>query len=142
MLSDNVTAATSALTAVTGLVTMLAASAGLLSAIGLYLVIAFVVHERRRATAIRTALGASRGQVMWQHFKTSVAIMGGAVPVGLLMALLGSSLFADLIYGVSRRDALSLSLAVGLAILMGFVGTWVPVRRAASANVVKLLRES
>jgi putative ABC transport system permease protein len=142
MLSDNVTAATSALTAVTGLVTMLAMSAGLLSAVGLYLVIAFVVHERRRATAIRTALGASRAQVMWQHFRTSVAIMGGALPIGLLMAVAGAPLFADLTYGVGRRDLASLSLAVGVAVLAGLIGTWVPVRRAANANVVRLLRES
>jgi len=142
MLSDNVTAATSALTAVTGLVAMLAVSAGSLSAIGLYLVIAFVVHERRRATAIRTALGASRRQVMWQHFRTSAAIMCGAVPLGLLIALAAASLFADLIFGVDRRDVVSLTLAVGVAILAGLVGTWLPVRRAANANVVKLLRES
>jgi predicted permease len=142
MLADNVASATSALTAVTRLVTMLAMSAGLLSAIGLYLVIAFVVHERRRATAIRTALGASRRQVIWPHFKTSVTIMAGALPVGLLLSVGGAPLFSDLIYGVGRHDATSLMLAVGIAIAAGLIGTWVPVRRAANANVLTLLRES
>jgi ABC-type antimicrobial peptide transport system permease subunit len=79
---------------------------------------------------------------MWPHLKTSVTVMLGAVPLGLLIALLGSALFADLTYGVDRRDALSLSLAVVVAIVTGLVGTWVPVRRAANANVVKVLRES
>jgi ABC-type antimicrobial peptide transport system permease subunit len=86
-LQDNVTLATSALVAVTRLVSFLSISAGLLSAIGLYLVLAFVVHQRRRATAIRTALGASRPQVMWQHFKTSGVVMLAAVPVGLVLSL-------------------------------------------------------
>jgi predicted permease len=141
MLSDNVALASSALVAVTGLVTVLAVSAGLLSAIGLYLVIAFIVHERRRATAIRTALGASRRQVMWQHLRTCSAILIVALPVGALISVAGASLVADLVYGVGQRDVGSLTLAVAVAAAAGLAGTWVPVRRAANANVVKLLRE-
>ena len=142
MLQDNVTLATSALVAVTGLVSFLSISAGLLSAIGLYLVLAFVVHQRRRATAIRTALGASRPQVMWQHFKTSGVVMLAAVPVGLVLSLFVAPLFADLVYGVAQRDRSSLGLAVLIAVTTGILGTWFPVRRAANANVVKTLRES
>ncbi|HET9370629.1 MAG TPA: ABC transporter permease [Vicinamibacterales bacterium] len=141
MLSANVEAATSALVAVTGLVSFLAISAGLLSAIGLYLVIAYVVHQRRRATAIRTALGASRRQVMWQHFKTSGLVMTGAVPIGLLLSVAVAPLFADLVYGLDQRDVSSLAIAVVIATAAGIVGTWVPVRRSANANVVKVLRE-
>ena len=104
--------------------------------------IAFVVHQRRRATAIRTALGASRRQVMWHHFKTSGLVMLGAVPVGLLLSLTAAPLFADLVYGVGHRDGNSLAIAVVIALVTGVVGTWVPVRRSANANVVKVLREA
>ena len=142
MLSDNVTLAKSALVAVTSLVSFFSISAGLLSAIGLYLVIAFVVHQRRRATAIRTALGASRRQLMWHHLKTSGVVMLAAVPVGLLCSIAAAPLFADLVYGVGRRDTGSLAAAVGIAVAAGVFGTWVPVRRAARADVVRVLRES
>jgi len=142
MLTDNVAAATSTLRAVTRLVTALAVSAGLLSAIGLYLVIAFVVHQRRRSTAIRSALGATRQQVMWQHFKLGGALLLAALPIGALLSFAVSPLFGALVYGVGQRDPLSLLLALGLAIVVSLLGIYVPVRRAAAANVVTALRES
>jgi hypothetical protein len=141
MLSDNVAAATSTLRAVTGLVASLAISAGLLSAIGLYLVVAFVVHQQRRATAIRTALGASRAQVMWHHVRTSGAVMAAALPAGVLLSLAVAPLFAELAYGVARRDVRSVALALAVAVCAGVLGTYLPVRRAANANVGKVLRE-
>jgi putative ABC transport system permease protein len=142
LIADNVKLATSALVAVTGLVSMLSMSAGLLSAVGLYLVIAFVVHQRRRATAIRTALGASRGQVIWHHARTSGIVMMAAVPVGVLLSMAVAPLFADLVYGVGHRDVSSLSMAAVVAVVTGIVGSWLPVRRAASNDIVKVLRES
>jgi len=142
MLSDNVSAATSTLVAVTVLITSLAFSAALLSATGLYLVIAFVVHERRRSTAIRTALGASRQQVMWHHFKTSGAVLVAALPAGVLLSLAAAPFVSDLVYGVGHRDWRSLSAAVAIAAAAGVLGTYVPVRRAARANVLKVLREA
>jgi putative ABC transport system permease protein len=142
MLTDNVASATSTLRAVTGLVTALAVSAGLLSAIGLYLVIAFVVHQRRRSTAIRAALGATRGQVMWHHFKIGAVLLLVALPVGLLLSSAVSPLFGTLVYGVGPRDVVSLLSALGLAIAASLLGMYVPVRRAAAANVVTVLRET
>ena len=142
MLSENVTTEMSTLRAVTGLVTSLAASAGLLSAIGLYLVIAFIVHQRRRSTAIRTALGATRQQVIWHHFRMGLMLMLVALPVGALLSLAVSPLFGALVYGVGERDVLSLGLALALAIAASLLGMYVPVRRAANANVVSVLRES
>jgi putative ABC transport system permease protein len=142
LLADNVTLATSALVAVTGLVSALSMSAGLLSAVGLYLVIAFVVHQRRRATAIRTALGASRRQVLWHHARTSGLVMAAAVPAGILLSMAVAPLFADLVYGVGQRDASSLSMAAAVAVTTGIIGSWLPVRRAASHDVVRVLRES
>ena len=142
LFADNVAAATSTLVAVTGLVTFLAVSAGALSAIGLYLVIAFIVHERRRATAIRTALGATRAQVIWHHVRTSGAVILAAVPVGVLLALGAAPYVSELVYGVGNRDVRSLAIAVAVAVAAGTIGTYVPVRRAADANIVKVLRES
>ena len=142
MLTDNVDRATSTLRAVTGLVTVLAISAGLLSAIGLYLVIAFVVHERRRSTAIRTALGASRGQVMWHHLRVGGVLLLIALPLGVLLSMAVSPLFGGLIYGVGPHDPGSASLAVLLALAASALGLYIPVRRAAAADVVKILREA
>jgi predicted permease len=140
MLSDNVEAATSALVAVTTLVGALAVSAGALSVIGLYLVVARVVHQRRRATAIRAALGASRRQITRHHFETGLRVMLVALPAGVLLALVAAPLLADLTYGVGQRDARSLTAALAVALVAGLLGSYVPVRRAADADIVHVLR--
>jgi hypothetical protein len=141
MLTENVAAATSTLVAVTGLVAVLALSAGLLSAVGLYLVIAFVVHERRRSTAIRTALGATAARVMWDNFLTSAGVLAVALPLGTVAALLVSPALDDLVYGVKSRDPLSLTAAIAIAAVAGLLGMYVPLKRAANANVLEALRD-
>jgi predicted permease len=140
MLTDNVADAQSTLHAVTGFVTTLAICAGLLSTVGLYIVIAFVVHQRRRSTAIRCALGASPGQLIRHHLRTSAAVIAVALPAGVALAILASPLFSALVYGVSPRDVTSLAIAGAMAILAGLLGTYVPARRAGSADVVVALR--
>jgi putative ABC transport system permease protein len=140
MLTDNVSAATSTLRSVTGLVTMLAVSAGLLSAIGLYAVIAFILHQRRRATAIRSALGASPAQLVRLHMKTCGVVLIVALPVGLALAAAVAPLFSALVFGVAERDLASLTLAGVLAVIASVVGTYVPVRRAATTDPVIVLR--
>jgi predicted permease len=140
MLSDDVAAATRTLHAVTSFVTVLAISAGLLSAVGLSIVVAFVVHQRRRSTAIRCALGASPAQLVWHHLRTSGWLMGLAIPVGVGLAVAAAPLFAALVYGVSPRDLTSLAIAGAIAVAAAAVGTYIPVRRAGSADVVTALR--
>lgn len=140
MLTDNVAQATSTLRAVTGFVTVLAISAGVLSAVGLYIVIAFVMHQRRRSTAIRFALGAGPGRLLWDHLKTSGAVVLLALPFGVGFALAAAPLFSALVYGIGVRDALSLAIASLAALAAGFAGIYVPVRRAGRANIVTDLR--
>ena len=140
VLTSSVATATSTLHAVTGFVSALAISAGLLSAVGLYIVIAFVVHQRRRSTAIRCALGASPAQLVWHHLRTSGWVIVAALPIGVGLALAAAPLFSALIYGVAARDSASLLMAAGVAVVAGLVGTYMPVRRAGSADVVNALR--
>jgi hypothetical protein len=142
MLSDNVRAAMSTLVAVTGLVTFLAVIAGLLSAVGLYIVIAFIVHEQRRSAAIRTALGATSGQVMWAYLKTGGIVMAGAVAVGVVFSVGAASFFSELRYGVPGRDPMSLTLAVVISLIVSAMAMLLPALRAARANIVSILREA
>lgn len=140
VLTDNVAAATSTQRSVTWLVMALAASAGLLSAIGLYTVIAYLVHQRRRATAIRAALGASRARLIWHHLRQSGVVMLAAIPCGVLLALALAPQFDSLVFGVSARDLTSLSAAATLAVVAGLLGAYLPVRRAAGINPVTVLK--
>jgi hypothetical protein len=76
------------------------------------------------------------------HFKLGGVLMLVALPVGLLLSFAVSPLFGALVYGVGPRAVVSFLLALGLAIAASLLGMYVPVRRAAAANVVTVLRES
>jgi putative ABC transport system permease protein len=140
LLTDNVTTATSTLRAVTSFVSTLAISGGVLSAVGLYIVIAFVMHQRRRSTAIRCALGAAPSQLVVHHLRTSAWVIAIGLPAGVGLAMAASPLLSALVYGVGERDVTSLALAGTVAIVAGLVGTYVPVRRAGRTDVVRALR--
>jgi len=140
MLTDNVAAATSTLRSITGLVSILAASAALLSAMGLYVVIAYLLHSRRRATAIRSALGATPSQLVRLHMRTSLRVLLVALPIGIGLAVAGAPLFASLVFGVATRDPASLTAAVVIALVASLAGTYLPVRRAAAIDPVLALR--
>jgi len=141
MLSDNVTAAMSTLVAVTGLVTLLAITAAVLSAVGLYIVIAFIVHEQRRRAAIRPALGATTGQVVWAYIRTGGTVMAGAMLIGVILSLGAAALFDDLLYGVAPRDPASLGMAVVAAAFISAVAMCLPTLKAGKADIVRILRE-
>ena len=140
MLTDNVAAATSTLRSVTGLVSILAGSAGLLSAMGLYAVIAYLLHARRRATAIRSALGATPSQLVRLHMSTSVRVLLVALPIGIGLAAAVAPLFASLVFGVAERDPASLTAAAIIAVVASLAGTYLPVRRAAAIDPILALR--
>lgn len=140
MLTDNVSAATSTLRSVTGLVSILATSAALLSAMGLYAVVAYLLHARRRSTAIRTALGASPRQLVRFHMRTSLLVLVIAIPAGGALATLAAPFFGSLVFGVAEHDLRSLVAAAGTAVLAALAGTYVPVRRAASVDPILALR--
>jgi hypothetical protein len=139
-LSDNVAAAMSTLRFVTLLVALLAFSAAFLSALGLYAVVSFVVHQRRRATAIRGAMGASPAQLMHYHLKSGILILAVAVPIGSLLSLMSARFVEALLYGVNVHDAFSLSAAVLLAAVTGLVGTLIPALSGAKQDPAIALR--
>jgi putative ABC transport system permease protein len=140
MLTDNVSVATSTLHSITDLVLVLALSAGLLCAIGLYSVMSYLVHQRRRATAIRSALGATRARLVREHLATSVSVIGVALPVGAALAVVIAPLFGALFYRVGPREVSSIVAAAIIAACAGLAGTFVPVRRAADTDPAVVLR--
>lgn len=142
MLTDNVRAASSTLIAVTGLLTILTVSAGLLCAIGLYLVVAYVIHQRRRATAIRTALGATPRQVLLDNLRTSLVVASVAIPLGVAFSLIVAPFLDGLVFGVGLRSVTSLLAATVLSTAAALLGTYVPAARASRANILGTLREN
>lgn len=112
----------------------------LLSAVGIYGVVAGAVTERCGELAIRIALGATFGQVwrlvLWQG--TSMAIAGSAV--GIALALASAGVMRGLVFAVPPRDLVSILVATALVLLLSAVASHAPARRAASVDPGTTLR--
>ena len=112
----------------------------ILSAIGLYGVVSFVVGERRGEIGIRVALGAQRGDVGRMIVMQSVRLAVIGVVVGVAAALATTRLLQSLLFEVQPTDPATLAVvSVGL-VLLAAAASWVPARRAMRVSPVEALR--
>jgi predicted permease len=134
LLSDNVAKATSTLRAVTILVVVLALSAALLSALGLYAVVSYVVLQQTKATAIRGALGASSQRLLRDQIWKGSRVLLLAIPVGVVLSAVGGRILQSLVYGVGARDGVSLAASAALGAVVCLLAIYLPSRRAAKTD--------
>ena len=117
-----------------------AGSALLLTAVGLFGVVGFMVDARTRELGLRIALGASSAAVArsaWRHVGWP-AVVG--IAIGVPSALAASGIFKALLYQVSTTDPLTLvgaGLTIGLAAFAASLG---PVLRAVRIDPARTLR--
>jgi predicted permease len=112
----------------------------LLSAIGLYGVIAFTVSQRTREIGIRTALGATSGNIMWAVLRGGLALTGLGLVIGFVASLGLSRLLSSMVFKVPLFDPISLCVVVCLLTLMALVACYLPARRATRINPIIALR--
>jgi predicted permease len=112
----------------------------LLAAIGLFGVMASLVHDRTREFGIRMALGATPGRVRREVLRRAAVVAGVGVIVGLIAALAASRLIQSLLFQVSATDPLA--LAGACVVLLGVAGAaaYLPARRATAIDPVEALR--
>ncbi|HEX8811579.1 MAG TPA: FtsX-like permease family protein [Terracidiphilus sp.] len=112
----------------------------LLSAVGIYGVMTFVVQQRTQEVGIRMALGAERSDVVRMMLRAGLRLAIVGVVIGIAGAwLLGQAMHSTL-YGIQSVDMISL-LAVGVLLLaVAVTACWIPARRAAGVDPMKALR--
>jgi ABC-type antimicrobial peptide transport system permease subunit len=118
------------------------AMALLLSAIGLYGVVSYVVGERRGEIGIRVALGAQRSRVGRMIVMQSVRLTVFGVALGLAGALATTRLLASLLFEVQPTDPATLAVVSLVLILIAAAASWMPARRAMRVDPVEALRSS
>ncbi|MGO8817744.1 MAG: ADOP family duplicated permease [Terriglobia bacterium] len=117
-----------------------AAIALLLTALGLYALLARSVVLRMREIGVRLALGAQPGEalrmVVWQGFKL---VLAGTV-IGLVAALAVSRLLGGLLFGIRPGDPYTLAVVVLVLLGVALVASVIPGRRATKVDPMVALR--
>ena len=111
-----------------------------LSMIGLYAALAFAVGERTREIAIRLALGASRADVGRLVFHRGMAIVVVGIMAGVAACVIAGPFLAHMLYGVSPRDLLAISVGPVVLIAVAALAISLPARRAMNQSPVIALR--
>ena len=112
----------------------------MLSAVGLYGVMAYAVGQRTREIGIRMALGATTSKVLWSVLQEAGLLVILGVCVGVPVAIAASRLVASMLYGVSATDPVSMTSAAALLGAVGLLSAWIPARRASKVDPMVALR--
>jgi len=112
----------------------------LLSAVGIYGLLAYTVSQRSREIGVRIALGADPARVGWMILADGMRLaLFGIVP-GVLGAYAAARGMSALLFGVAPGDPATFATAVGVALLTVFAGTVVPAWRAVRLSPMSVLR--
>lgn len=113
----------------------------LLSAIGLYGVMSFIVTQRRREIGVRLALGATRGAAVWLVARDALIMVVYGAAIGLLAGWGLGRLIAAQLFDVAPMHAPTVALATLLLASVALAAAMVPAWRASSVSPTEALYE-
>ena len=126
-----------------GILWLLGAFAGIaliLSAVGIYGMLAYDVTQRTKEIGIRGAIGATREQIVALILTQGLVKAGLGLVIGLAGALTLSRFLEKLLYDVKPTDPVVFVGVAALLLLVALVASYLPARRAANVNPLVALR--
>jgi putative ABC transport system permease protein len=124
------------------LVGVFAAVAMLLSSIGIYGLLVYMVGQRSREIGIRVALGAQRSDILTLMLGKGLLLVGVGIAIGLVLASAAAPLIATLLYGVHPFDVTVFVTVPLVLMFVAFLATYIPARRATTVDPIIALRDS
>ena len=112
----------------------------LLSSIGIYGVISYVVGQRTNEIGIRIALGAQQRDVLRLMLGEGMKMTLLGVSIGIAVALGVTHLMANILFGVSATDPITFLGVATLLVAVAWVACWIPARRATRVDPLVALR--
>jgi putative ABC transport system permease protein len=122
------------------LLSIFAAAALLLAAMGIYAVMSYAVTRRVHEIGIRAALGASQQELVGLILRQGMRLTGMGMIAGLIGALALTRLMTALLYGVHPADPLTLLAVTLLLGAIALLACYIPARRATAVDPVVALR--
>ena len=112
----------------------------LLGIIGIYGVISYAVSQRTREIGIRMALGAQRQTLTALFVRQGLVLAAIGVVCGIGTAILSVRLMRSLLFQVSPVDPWTYALATVCIVIIAWLASYIPSRRASAVNPVNALR--
>ncbi|MGD2154056.1 MAG: ABC transporter permease [Gemmatimonadales bacterium] len=112
----------------------------IVAAFGLYSVLAFNVAQRTHEIGVRSALGATRGRIVAEVMRESLALAAIGIALGLVIAIAAAGALAPLLYEISPRDPAVLFVVTVTLLLTAAAAGLVPATRAARIDPNAALR--
>ncbi|MEO2199505.1 MAG: FtsX-like permease family protein [bacterium] len=126
----------------TALLAVFGVVAVVLSAIGIYGVMAFGVAQRVRELGVRQTLGASRGSILALVLSQGLRTVAIGLGLGLLGALLLTRFLQSLLFGVGAYDVGVFVGVTTLLLVVALAACYLPARRATRVDPMTALRDS
>jgi putative ABC transport system permease protein len=124
------------------LVGVFAAVALLLASLGIYGLLAYMVGQRSHEIGVRMALGAQPSDILTLILRRGMLLSSVGIFAGLLLAAISSPLIASLLYGVRPVDPLVFLSVPVVFLLVAFLASSIPARRAMRVDPIVALREN
>ena len=122
------------------LLTVFAALAVLLAAVGIYGVLSYAVNQRRREFGVRMALGARGADVLRLVIGDGMRLTLAGVAIGATGSLFASRALGRLLYGVTPSDPLTFAAVAGVLALVALIAVYFPALRATRVDPMTVLR--
>ncbi len=122
------------LSALLGIVTLV------LSAIGLYALLAYAVTRRTPEIGVRMALGADRAAVGWMILRQSLVLAWIGLAIGIAAAVAGTKAIESLLYDLPSGDPATLAGAALIMLAVSALAGYLPARRASRVDPLVALR--
>jgi predicted permease len=113
-----------------------------LSAIGIYGVLAFSVAQRGREFGIRQALGADRAAILTLVLKQGVMTAGVGIVLGLVASAAVSRFMQTMLFGVGRHDPAVFAGVTAVLFIVAVAACYIPARRATRVDPMVALRDA